>query len=66
MDLDDVPKRQDDPLTRLERQPLDEMGLEELRARVARLSAEIARSEAAIAAKGASAAAAEAFFKKPG
>ena len=51
---------------RLEKIPLDPLGIAELREYIAELTAEIARAEAAIAAKSDHRSAADAFFRKPG
>ena len=51
---------------RLEKIPLDPLGIAELQDYIAQLRAEIARAEAAIAAKSGHRSAADAYFRKPG
>ena len=60
MEEPDEPRRK----SRLERPPLDGLGVAELRGYVDELKAEIERAEAAIAAKQGHRAAADTFFKK--
>ncbi len=50
---------------RLERPPLDGLGVAELRSYIEELKEEFARAEAAIAAKQGHRAAADGFFRKP-
>jgi uncharacterized small protein (DUF1192 family) len=61
MDDDDLPRRRDDVLAALIKQPLDPLSLDEL---VAVLESEIARVKAHKAAAGAFKANAEALFRK--
>ena len=51
--------------TRLEKLPLDTLGVDELREYIGELQAEIVRVEADIGRKNSHRAAADAFFKKP-
>jgi uncharacterized small protein (DUF1192 family) len=60
---DDAPIRK---RTRLEKLPLDPLGVEELRDYIGELREEIARVEADIARKQGHRSAADAFFRKPG
>lgn len=65
MDLDDLfAKRPDDPLTKLVKQDLDPLSVEELTTRREVLQAEIARIEGKIAAAVNFRASADALFKK--
>ena len=64
MDDDDLPRRRDDVLAALIKQPLDPLSVAELDERVAVLEAEIARVKAHKAAAGAFKACAEALFRK--
>jgi len=64
MDDDDLPRRRDDVLTALARQPLDPLSIDELDDRVAALEAEIERIRAHRAAATSQKAAAEALFRK--
>lgn len=64
MDDDDLPRRRDDVLATLTRQPLDPLSLDELDERVAVLEAEIERVKAHRAAATGHKAIAEALFKK--
>jgi uncharacterized small protein (DUF1192 family) len=65
MDLDDLfAKRPDDPLTKLVKQDLDPLSVEELTTRKEVLQAEIARIEGKIAAAVNFRASADALFKK--
>jgi uncharacterized small protein (DUF1192 family) len=64
MDDDDLPRRRDDVLTALTRQPLDPLSIDELGDRIEILEAEIARIKAHRAAATSQKAAAEALFKK--
>ena len=65
MDLDDLfAKRPDDPLTRLVRQDLDPLSVDELRERMAVLAAEIERIERKIDGVVNFRASADALFKK--
>jgi uncharacterized small protein (DUF1192 family) len=65
MDLDDLfPAKPDDPLTRLAKQDLDPISVEELHARIEALKAEIARVDAHIAKVTAHRSAAEQLFKR--
>ncbi|MGE0416262.1 MAG: DUF1192 domain-containing protein [Acetobacteraceae bacterium] len=59
---DDAPVRK---RTRLEKLPLDTLGVEELRDYIGELRDEIARVEADIARKESHRSAADAFFKRP-
>ena len=61
MEEDDLPRRP----RRLERLPLDLLGVEELNDYIGELRTEIARVEADIARKQSHRAAADAFFRKP-
>jgi uncharacterized small protein (DUF1192 family) len=62
MEDDDVPPRK---RPRLERIPLDLLGIEELRAYISELKDEIARVEADIERKQSHRSAAHAFFRRP-
>lgn len=53
------------PPSRLERLPLDMLGIEELNAYIGELKAEITRVEADIARKQSHRSAADSFFRKP-
>ncbi len=64
MDDDDLPRRRDDVLTALTRQPLDPLSIDELGDRIEILEAEIARIKAHRAAATSQKAAAEALFRK--
>jgi uncharacterized small protein (DUF1192 family) len=64
MDDDDLPRRRDDVLAALIKQPLDPLSLDELDERIAVLESEIARVKAHKAAAGAFKANAEALFRK--
>ena len=64
MDDDDLPRRRDDILAALTRQPLDPLSVDELDDRVALLEEEIARVKAHRAAATGHKAIAEALFKK--
>jgi uncharacterized small protein (DUF1192 family) len=60
---EDVPVRK---RRRLEKLPLDTLGIEELRDYISELQEEIGRVEADIARKNSHKSAADAFFRKPG
>ncbi len=64
MDLDEDPKKPDDPLILLTRADLSSLSVDELRERVNILQGEIDRTKTLIDSKNQSLAAAEAFFKK--
>lgn len=64
MDDDDLPRRRDDVLAALIKQPLDPLSLDELDDRVAVLEGEIGRVKAHKAAAGTFKASAEALFRK--
>ena len=64
MDDDDLPRRRDDVLTALTRQPLDPLSVSELDDRIATLEAEIERVKAHRAAATSHKAIADALFKK--
>lgn len=64
MDDDDLPRRRDDILTALTRQPLDPLSVDELDDRIAALEGEIARIKAHRTAATSQKAAAEALFRK--
>jgi len=64
MDDDDLPRRRDDVLTALVRQPLAPLSVDELDDRIAALEAEIARIRAHRSAATSQKAAAEALFRK--
>lgn len=64
MDDDDLPRRRDDALAALTRQPLDPLSVDELDERVALLEAEIERVKAHKAAATSHKAVAEALFRK--
>lgn len=64
MDDDDLPRRRDDVLTALTRQPLDPLSVDELDDRIAALEGEIARIRAHRSAATSQKAAAEALFRK--
>ena len=64
MDDDDLPRRRDDILAALTRQPLDPLSVDELDDRVALLEEEIARVKAHRAAATSHKAIADALFKK--
>ncbi len=64
MDDDDLPRRRDDVLAALIKQPLDPLSVDELDDRIAVLQAEIERIKAHKAAAGGFQASAEALFRK--
>ena len=64
MDDDDLPRRRDDVLTALIRQPLDPLSVDELDDRIAALEGEIARIKEHRSAATSEKAAAEALFRK--
>lgn len=64
MDDDDLPRRRDDVLTALIKQPLDPLSVDELDDRIAALEGEIARIKAHRSAATSQKAAAEALFRK--
>lgn len=64
MDDDDLPRRRDDQLVALARQPLDPLSVDELKDRIAGLEAEIDRTRRHLAAAGGVKANAEALFRK--
>lgn len=64
MEDDDLPRRRDDMLAALARQPLDPLSVAELDERIAVLEAEIARTKNHKAAAGGFKASAEALFRK--
>ncbi|MGN6689762.1 MAG: DUF1192 domain-containing protein [Sphingopyxis sp.] len=64
MDDDDLPRRRDDMLAALIKQPLDPLSVDELDERIAVLEAEIERVKAHRAAATSHKAVAEALFKK--
>ncbi|MDK2760365.1 MAG: DUF1192 domain-containing protein [Sphingopyxis sp.] len=64
MDDDDLPRRRDDVLTALVKQPLDPLSVDELGERIAVLEGEIARVKAHRIAATGQKAAAEALFRK--
>jgi uncharacterized small protein (DUF1192 family) len=64
MDDDELPRRRDDILAALIRQPLDPLSLDELDARIATLETEIERVRAHRRAATSQKAAAEALFRK--
>ena len=64
MDDDDLPRRRDDVLAALTRQPLDPLSVNELDDRIATLEAEIERIKAHRAAATSHKAIADALFKK--
>ena len=64
MDDDDLPRRRDDVLAALIRQPLDPLSVDELGDRIAALEGEIARIKAHRSAATSQKAAAEALFRK--
>lgn len=64
MDDDDLPRRRDDILAALIRQPLDPFSVEELKDRIALLEGEAERTRAHLAAAGSFKANAEALFRK--
>lgn len=64
MDDDDLPRRRDDVLTALIKQPLDPLSVDELDDRIAALEGEIARIRAHRSAATSQKAAAEALFRK--
>lgn len=67
MDFDEnLPRRKADTLSELERENLEPLSVDELRARIEVLSAEIARTEARIAFSTSHKASADALFKKTG
>ena len=64
MDDDDLPRRRDDVLAALIKQPLDPLSVDELDDRIAALDGEIARIKAHRSAATSQKAAAEALFRK--
>jgi uncharacterized small protein (DUF1192 family) len=64
MDDDDLPRRRDDVLAALARQPLDPLSVDELGERITALEAEIERTRAHLVAAGGVKANAEALFRK--
>ncbi|KTD99548.1 MULTISPECIES: DUF1192 domain-containing protein [unclassified Sphingopyxis] len=64
MDDDDLPRRRDDVLTALIKQPLDPLSVDELGERIEILEAEIKRVKAHRSAATSQKAAAEALFRK--
>ncbi len=64
MDDDDLPRRRDDVLAALIKQPLDPLSVDELDDRIAALEGEIARIKAHRTAATSQKAAAEALFRK--
>ena len=64
MDDDDLPRRRDDALVALARQPLDPLSVGELNDRIAALEAEVERTRAHLAAASSFKANAEALFSK--
>jgi uncharacterized small protein (DUF1192 family) len=64
MDDDDFPRRRDDVLAALARQPLDPLSVDELSDRIAALEAEAERTRRHLAAAGGFKANAEALFRK--
>jgi len=64
VDDDDLPRRRDDVLTALTRQPLDPLSVDELDDRITALEGEIARIKAHRSAATSQKAAAEALFRK--
>ncbi len=64
MDDDDLPRRRDDVLTALIKQPLDPLSVDELDDRIAALEGEIQRIKAHRSAATSQKAAAEALFRK--
>jgi uncharacterized small protein (DUF1192 family) len=64
MDDDDLPRRRDDVLAALTRQPLDPLSVDELGERIEILEAEIERVKAHRSAANSHKAVAEALFKK--
>jgi len=64
MDDDDLPRRRDDVLAALIKQPLDPLSIEELDERIEVLADEIERVKAHKAAAGSFKASAEALFRK--
>ena len=64
MDDDDRPRRRDDVLTALTKQPLDPLSVDELGERIEILEGEIARVKAHRSAATSQKAAAEALFRK--
>ena len=64
MDDDDLPRRRDDVLTALIKQPLDPLSVDELDDRITALEGEIARIKAHRSAATSQKAAAEALFRK--
>ena len=64
MDDDDLPRRRDDVLTALIKQPLDPLSVDELDDRIAALEGEIERIKAHRRAATSQKAAAEALFRK--
>lgn len=61
---DDLPRKADDPLARLQRQDLDPLSVAELEARIAALDAEIIRTRSKIESAVNHKATAEALFKR--
>ncbi|NJS15521.1 MAG: DUF1192 domain-containing protein [Sphingopyxis sp.] len=64
MDDEDLPRRRDDAMDALAKQPLDPLSMDELHARIAALESEIARTKAHMAAASAHRSIAEGLFKK--
>ena len=64
MDDDELPRRRDDVLDALARQPLDPLSVDELSERIVALEAEIDRTRKHLAAAGGVKANAEALFRK--
>jgi len=64
MDDDDLPRRRDDVLAALIKQPLDPLSVDELDERIGALEGEIARIKAHRSAATSQKAAAEALFRK--
>ncbi|MBL8650748.1 MAG: DUF1192 domain-containing protein [Sphingopyxis sp.] len=64
MDDEDLPRRRDDVLAALIKQPLDPLSVDELDDRIAALEGEIARTRARIAFATSHKASADALFKK--
>ena len=64
MDVDDLPRRRDDVLAALIKQPLDPLSVDELDERIALLEGEIARTKNHKAAAGTFKASAESLFRK--
>ena len=64
MDLDDIPRRSDDPLAQIARQDLDPFSVDELHARIDVLEAEILRVRKKIEGAVNHRATADALFKR--